>query len=242
MRARQKLQRAARAALWLEVPGWSCRLLPGPRAFTARELSEISRAARRLVELGGSRLDEGALWYSSALDAVDASASRHGVSRLSAASALAAVSPGMPWERNLDALDAVLEASMHGSSAPVVLADLVSARALPVPFSWRFYLDALDAVLEPRTLSGVKRRAFREGVVTRGETSTVCVDGHAWLAAWSRSSSGSRVGITRAPSLTGRRYDATAAAYVVAALELEVAPASFQASCWLAWRELEVER
>lgn len=71
---------------------------------------------------------------------------------------------------------------------------------------------------------------------------TTMPDHLAALLADARAGIATRLGITHAPKVRGRAYDAAAAAYGVAAAARDLAPPVMQAVTWCAWRAVPVAR
>lgn len=214
--------------------------------FTRDDVRAIRQASRRIATIAASATDAqtvaGLTWYTDALASVSGVAREHGVTQTVAARVLACVSPGLPWERNVDGVRAVL-----ASASGVAIRDAVAAARLPVPYGWRPWTDAV-AVARGAALTGPKRQAFTIGVLTGGITEHVTVDGHAYLAAWTDTDGDARPAIGRAVNVTDRRFDLTAAAYALAsvaigdALGQSVSPAQAQAIAWTVWRDRKVTR
>lgn len=135
-----------------------------------------------------------------------------------AAGIIAALSPLTPWDRNVWL---VRETYRNGTLESGTLgANRVKANRI---------MAGEDPLL---VLRGAKVRAFFAGIVSKGASSDVCVDRHAYdLAVGKRYGNGDRPGLQ-----TKDGYARIAAAYVRAAKRLGVGPQELQAITWVAWR------
>jgi len=274
---RETLARLARHVAWHgrePAPSWANRALAsGTRqAYSTAELHKIRQSAARLVALASAAdsatVARGLAWYTAARAlAVEtlmlARTANHGapvdVTMRGAAYALAAVSPGMPWHRNGDALAAVLTLAMRGTTDARDVRAYIRTLPLPVPYGYRPYVDAVRVAVDPDSLTGPKRRSFAIGTDSAGDTVHVTADGHATLAA-AIGAVARRPSITAARTPTGRAYDVVAAAYALACERLlqaapdawggstlpgrerpRLTPARLQAIVWLAWRAIPTD-
>lgn len=271
---RETLARLARRVAWHDrepVPSWAHRALAiGTRqAYSTAEVHTIRRNAARLVALASAAdsatVAHGLTWYATAralavetlmLARTENHGAPIGVTMRGAAYALAAVSPGMPWARNGDALAAVLTLAMHGTTDARDVRAYIRTLPLPVPYGYRPYVDAVRVAIDPDAITGPKRRAFAIGTDSAGDTVHVAADGHATLAA-AIGAVARRPGITAARTPTGRAYDVVSASYALACERLlqdspaawagstlpgrerpRLTPARLQAVVWLAWRAI----
>lgn len=216
------------------APAYARRLEPGRTAWHASDLAEAQALAGRIAAIIGGASEaqrrDGVLWYGAAADAVLSAVPGFGLDVLSRA--LAAVSPGMPWDRNVEALRALSTVD----ALEDVRAAVLRAR-LPVSYGYRPFRAAWQALQGLDVLRGPKVQAFALGIESRGTTAHVCVDGHAVLAA-EFGPVAVRPGITSARAPTGRRYDLLALAYALAAARVGLEPAQAQAVAWIAWRSI----
>jgi len=230
---RETLARIARRVAWHgrePVPSWAHRALAiGARqTYTTAEVHTIRRNAARLAALASAAdsatVAHGLAWYAAAralaVETLYAARTANpgapcAVTQRGAAYALAAVSPGMPWDRNGDALAAVLTLAMHGTTDARDVRAYIRTLPLPVPYGYRPYVDAVRVASDPDSLTGPKRHSFAIGTDSAGDTVHVTVDGHATLAA-AIGAVTRRPGITAARTPTGRAYDVVAASYALA--------------------------
>ena len=188
--------------------------------LTATRRAEHRAMVRRITAAWSSAsaadLAAGLEWYDTARAACDALAAGTSgrVTTEQAAGVVAALSPRMPWARNLTVAAAVIDAHVDGRPAP--------AMAL------RRNLDVACAILDGRQSgpTGRKVSAFARAIL--GDTAAVVVDVWAARAAGHPMPDGK--------GLTPRQYDAIAAAYTDAAERLGVAPRDLQAAVWVVVR------
>jgi hypothetical protein len=182
---------------------------PGPSADNVIAVWRSGTAAQRR---------EGRGWYEAAHGAA-ASLDPGNVHR--AAGVIAALSPRMPWARNLElAARAYADGRASGTLG-------MSCRAA----------DAILAGAHPLdVLGGPKVRAFYTLIVDPADRVTVCVDRHAVDVA---------VGLRQTDTERDRwrlnrrgRYEVFADCYRAAGRVLRVRPGVLQAATWVIWREL----
>jgi hypothetical protein len=164
----------------------------------------------------------GADWYRDAHEIATALAAKNDVSVEIAAGVIAALSPLQSWGANVNLAARFLAAG--GLNAGYLSVGLAKGRAI---------LAGADIL---STLKGSKIQNFYLGILTSGE-SGVCVDRHAYSLAVNH-----RFAEGNIPSLSGKRYAATVAAYESAARILsreygvKFTPAQIQAVTWVLWR------
>lgn len=159
-------------------------------------------------------LADGAAWYAEANAAARAlAAGTNGrVSTEQTAGVIAALSPRMPWARNLHLAALLTDAFVLGADIP---GGAMRARIA----------EALD-ILAGRKIapSGRKVAAFARAIL--GDESAVVVDVWAMRAA----------GVLGRESVTAGQYASIAVAYTDAAERLGVAPRTLQATTWVTIR------
>jgi hypothetical protein len=158
----------------------------------------------------------GATWYEEAhalARALDPSNIRR------AAGVIAALSPQMPWTRNVTlAVRAYADGIASGAPFATMATRILRGE------------DLADV------LNGPKTRAFAETIADPAHADTVVVDRHALSVILSRNST------DKDANALGRKgaYAACAAAYVAAADVLGVSATVVQATTWVVWRESEI--
>ncbi len=147
-----------------------------------------------------------------------------------AAGMVAAMSPGMKWERNIPAAGRVRDASVDENMR--LLAGL--------GVRWTDGLEKAIRIVRGESpesvLRGNKVRAFYACLANPRNDYAVCVDGHAF-AIWS----GRRVTLEQTPNLTNKRYETIARAYRKVAKEVGLLPMQVQAITWVVWRRLHLD-
>ena len=183
--------------------------------LTAR-LVRLYRATNESLRVAGAE------WYASARDIMVDAAHANGIRLDAACGVLAAISPGLRWSVNVRcALDIIAHAPHHG----------------PVPtYSYRNVVKALN-ILNGETpesiLGGPKVTAFYRLVLSGGNATDVCVDGHAANIARGLFTAIRGENATRN---TPKQLRTIAQAYRNAARILGVAPHVLQATLWISHR------
>ncbi len=134
---------------------------------------------------------------------------------------VAALSPGLRWERNIEAAQRVIaREDLNGLGV-------------------RWYdgvrkAERIIAGADPRhVLKGNKVRAFYQCIRNPLNRVHVCVDGHAF-GIWR----GKRITLDAVPELTDTVYRRISGDYVQAAQSIGILPMQLQAITWCAWRRL----
>lgn len=181
-------------------------------------MSHLHNIKRVFHQATADEIHHGLTWYQTAYeDAREMMPENPGV----ACGVIAALSPGMQWEFNLLAADALIK----GESL--------------IGYGVRWYANVRKAkrILKGEPVFGVlggpKTRAFWACMMDR-YTSQVCIDSHAysiWL--------GERVSSEEVPTLVRRnRYETIARCYRAAARDAGIKPHQMQAVTWCTWRRL----
>ena len=158
--------------------------------------------------------EEGAEWYSAALTFARGLSERYGVDVTAAAGIIAALSPRLPWDRNMLYADTLCATG----DAPVLGGSKDKARRI-----W-FGEPPLDV------LSGDKVSNFYRCIM--GDPDAVVVDRHAFDVAYgSVTDDRTRKALDRVGE-----YEAYANAYRAAAAILGLSAAVVQATAWVTWR------
>lgn len=170
-----------------------------------------------------AQVERGMRWYADAHIIAASLADAHGITADAAAGIIAALSPLQSWGANVNLAARLIAAG--GLTSGYLTNGLNKANAI------------LAGASPVDLLTSNKVRAFYYGIREAGQTDMVCVDRHAYSLAVSTRFTGDAM-----PTLTGKRYAATAAVYVRAADILSgergerIHPAQVQAVTWVAWR------
>lgn len=178
---------------------------------STRNVTRIFRAA------SPAHVVKGMTWYSDAREVASALAVRNNVPVEVAVGVIAATSPLNSWGSNVNLSARLLAAG--GLDSGYLSIGLAKANAIV-----RDGVDPLDV------LTSDKIRNFYLSILSGGDDG-VCIDRHAFSLAVNH-----RFAEGNIPSLTGKRYAATAETYRRAGAILGVAPARVQAVTWLSWR------
>lgn len=195
--------------------------------------SNLTDGARRLLAYWHTASDaqraEGLNWYPSALAQCGALAKRYGISAQAVAGVVAALSPGLRWEVNIDHAEQAISAWRNGASVdrpsswPVV--GVYGRNNVRKALAILAGADPLELFSE-RT--SPKVRSFFLSIL--GDQTQVCIDRHA-IAAWRGASLNGATPI-RKSELTAARAD-----YRLVADIVRVAPRDLQAVVWTVYRE-----
>jgi len=162
-------------------------------------------------------LRQGLEWYS---NAHAQAALLHADIRVGAA-IIAALSPGLRWEKNVEAARRVIAGeSLEGLG--VRWPDGVAKAK-------RILAGENPAVV----LKGNKVRAFWQCILNPDNVLHVCIDGHAY-SIWR----GKRIPVNATPEIADRAYVKISSDYVQAARAVGITPARLQAITWIVWRRL----
>lgn len=141
-----------------------------------------------------------------------------------AAGIIAALSPGLRWEVNVEAARRVIAGE--------------SLAGLGV--RWSRNVNKAKAILAGRSpndvLKGNKVRAFFACILCPTQCQSVCVDGHAF-AIWK----GKRIALDKTPPIRNRMYQKISNDYAKAAATAGLIPHQLQAIVWVVWRRLHVK-
>ena len=162
---------------------------------------------------------DGLVWYQNAHE--DAIAISFPRSVVVGAGMIAALSPGLRWERNVKAAERLINnQTLEGLGV-----------------RWYAGVDKAQAILlgehPDKVLGGNKVRAFYRCILNPNDGLSVCVDGHAY-AIWC----GRRITTADTPALTDRMYSRITGDYIAAARTIGMLPMQLQAITWCTWRRL----
>lgn len=159
---------------------------------------------------------EGMAWYQAAHTFAVGLAEEHGLTVEQAAGVIAALSPQLPWDRNLT----YAELLVRTGSAPTLGRSIRQANAI---------LDGADPL---DVLGGAKTRSFFANIFDPDGSHAVTIDRHALdVALGVKGTDKSRKLIERKGA-----YELVADAYRNAAERIGVLPNQAQAIAWVAWR------
>jgi hypothetical protein len=175
---------------------------------------------------------EGLSWYQiTALD-LHALASKLDVPFMTLCGVVAALSPGVRWSRNI-----------YWAEQLVRYPDEVMNGVLKIPtYSFLNVTKAkriIDGENPLTVLSGPKVRAFYHCLITAGQTTEVCIDGHAYSIALGR-----RLGVRSSSSKLDRAkirlsdLPIIRQAYRNVAKKLDITAPQLQATTWVTWRRI----
>jgi hypothetical protein len=140
---------------------------------------------------------------------------------LRGAAIIAAVSPGLRWERNIEAAERII--------------DGIGLEGLGV--RWYDGVKKAQAILSGQpideVLKGNKVRSFFANIAKPDNDKAVTIDGHAY-AIWSAE----RKTLDETPGLSDSLYERIASDYRYAAEQVCVLPHQLQAITWTTWRRL----
>lgn len=180
-----------------------------------------SNIERVLLSATSAEFDAGMAWYDKAH--VDARTNVDD-NPVVAAGAVAAVSPGLRWERNIEAAARIARGQ-----------DLTG-----LGVRWYDGVRKAERIVRGESplsvLRGNKVRAFYACIANPRNDYAVCVDGHAF-SIWH----GRRVNLDQTPNLTNKRYARIVRAYRKVAKKHNLLPLQVQAITWVVWRRMHLD-
>jgi len=166
-------------------------------------------------------IQNGLLWYRNAHDEAKRLARENGLTLRQTAGVIAAVSPGLRWERNVECAERIIKGE------PL---DGLGIR-------WYDGVRKAKRILKGHNpdvvLKGNKVRAFFACILDPCNKLSVCVDGHAAAI-----HAGRRITLDEVPPMNDRLYGRIAGDYMIVAKWLGILPLQIQAICWLTWRRI----
>lgn len=192
-----------------------------------------SNIRRVLEQVTPKELQAGADWYQSARESAEMMAEDFCVSVEVAAHIIAALSPAIRWETNVQAARKLLAASKLGTLDSVVL----SGYPKNVEKAKRILGMYLSGNEYRHILKGVKVTEFAANILDPSRCHQVTLDTHAISI-----SLGKRFTTKSAPELRLAEFTRVSAAYVQVAAEYNITPNQCQAISWLVWRRLHSGR
>jgi hypothetical protein len=164
----------------------------------------------------------GLQWYAAAHE--EAYRIRVGLQSLEISAAIiAAVSPGLRWERNIEAAERIIRGE----------------ELTGLGIRWYEGVRKAKRILAGRpplsVLKGPKVRAFYDCILDPEHTLSVCIDGHAY-SIWA----GQRIKLDDIPPFNDRLYSRISGDYWAVARHVGIRPCQLQAITWCTWRRLHV--
>ncbi len=183
-------------------------------------MQHIQNILRAYHLAGAGEIDAGLRWYLQAHEeAIKLSSPSLAVTRVAAI--IAALSPGLRWENNIEAARRII------AGEPL---DGLGVR-------WYDGVRKAERILAGESpsvvLRGNKVIAFWGNIWHGNESNTVTIDGHAW-AIWA----GERRNLDEVPTLSDKLYSEISLDYSKAASIVGVRPCQLQAITWCTWRRL----
>jgi len=166
-------------------------------------------------------LRQGTQWYTDAHKQGVRLAKTYGISIDAACGIIAAVSPGLRWERNVEVAERIIQRRELDGLGVRWYANVRKARLIR------------NGQKPENILKGNKVRAFYDNIAQPGRSLCVCIDGHAYAIA-----SGKRISLMDVPPIGRRAYNRLSASYAVVAKHLGLRPCQLQAVVWVVWRRL----
>ena len=176
---------------------------------------------------------EGTEWYCAAQRIASGFSEQYGVSLQTAAAVMAVLSPQKAWTKNIDEASRVLDmfsrtlSAAEASKTPKLFCTGAQRAKLLQILSGE--KTAEEVITSPKVL------AFYCGILTGGQTDSVCVDGHAVNIA---NEGTRRIGISAAKTPTPKQYLAYAEAYREAGCIVGLTGTQMQAVTWVTYRNL----
>lgn len=170
-------------------------------------------------QASADEISTGLGWYKDAHQQADDI--RGKLTVLQCAGIIAALSPGLRWENNIEAAERIIKGR--------------SLKGLGI----RWY----DGVKKARRIKrgenpsvvvqGNKTRAFMALLANPDNAVSVCIDGHAYAIAVGR-----RIPLDEIPPITDSLYNKLSADYLTVARAIGILPCQLQAITWVTWRRL----
>lgn len=180
-------------------------------------MSKVDNILSVFSQATAEEIERGKGWYPSA----HAEACKLHPDPRIACSIVSVLSPGLRWERNIDA------------ARRVINGDSLDGIGLRWYANVRKALRILGGEAPETVLGGNKVRSFYQCILFPLNPLFVCVDGHGY-AVWK----GERVSLMDTPNLTDKLYHRIAYAYTAAADRVGLLPLEVQAITWCVWRRI----
>jgi hypothetical protein len=189
-------------------------------------LQTVQNILRVYHQAGPGELDAGLRWYTQAHDEAFRLHCGTGrkISLPKVCGVIAAVSPGLRWERNVAVAERILSGQgLEGLGVRWYLGVRKAEQILRVSASMEI----------PHILHGNKTVCFYDNLAFGLQSTRVTIDGHAWAIR-----QGIRVSLDLTPSISDTQYRQAEEDYRSAAAEVCIAPLQLQAVTWVVWRRL----
>jgi hypothetical protein len=160
-------------------------------------------------------------WYRDANCEADRLSQEKGILIEQSAGIIAAMSPGLRWDRNVEAAERIIQSrSLDG-----------------LGIRWYDGVRKAKRILRGHSpcevLKGNKVKAFYHCICHPQNETSVCCDGHAY-SIWA----GRRITLDDVPPMNNRLYHRIASDYVIVSRDLSVSPCQLQAITWCTHRRL----
>lgn len=185
-------------------------------------LQAVHNILRVYHQACAGEIDAGLRWYAQAHDeALRIEADRGQLSVAQVCGIIAALSPGLRWERNIAAAERlIIGEGLEG-----------------LGIRWYAGVRKAERILKGETiadvLQGNKTFCFYDNLFNPSRSERVTIDGHAWAI-----QVGVRLALDKVPSLSDKQYWRVEKDYQTAAGEVSIRPLQLQAITWCVWRRL----
>lgn len=186
-------------------------------SLTVKQLNVL----RTFHQATAEEIQNGMLWYRQTNEEADHIAEQSGKSVACVAGIIAAMSPGLRWETNVEAAERVIRGEKLDGLGVRWYANVRKARKIVKGHN-------PDVVLR-----GNKVKAFAACITNPSNEVSVCIDGHCY-SIWC----GRRIPLAEVPALTDRLYYRIAGDFTIVARNLCLLPMQMQAIVWLTHRRL----
>jgi hypothetical protein len=165
-------------------------------------------------------LREGLTWYRQVNEEADRLADENDLTVRQTSAIIAAVSPGLRFERNIEAAERIIKREPLTGLGVRWFDGVRKAKKILAGHN-------PDVVLK-----GNKVKNFAACIADPSNTLSVCIDGH-MFSCWA----GKRITLDEVPPINNRLYHRIAGDFCFVARVLGVRPMQVQAVCWLVWRK-----
>ena len=166
-------------------------------------------------------IQQGKHWYADAHKQGIRLSKTYGISVYAACGIIAAVSPRLRWERNVEVAERIIQGRELDGLGVRWYANVRKAKLI------------LAGNMPANILRGNKVRAFYDNLVQPERSLCVCIDGHVWAIAH-----GKRISLEDVPPIGRRAYNRLSVSYATVAKQLGLRPSQLQAVVWVVWRQL----
>lgn len=180
-----------------------------------------------------SELSQGMQWYSVARTGAFILASEHGISLNKAAGVIAALSPNLKWERNIQAADTIIKAKKLGIDYKDATCSAYKANRLKA--YQVLECDNDDDI--PVILNGLKITSFYNCIIDPS-TDDICIDGHAKCIYFNERLVLKNNSINKTQYRFLQKEYRMATETINAAFGFSLTPSQVQAVTWIVWRRI----